>query len=83
MRQGTLPEMRRPTDIMRLHRYGGGRMNPGSLKKTPIEAMIDDYYRFIVTPWIGYTDSPWEDIRIFGAYLSQVDEEMYPIGDPE
>lgn len=53
------------------------------MKLSPIEAMIDDFYRFTLRFdlfVIPETEWPWEDVRNFAAYISQVDEEMYPIG---
>jgi hypothetical protein len=51
-------------------------------RREPIEEMIEDFYEMTFDmDWDRHT-SP-EDVRNFAAYLSQVDEEMYPIGPRE
>jgi hypothetical protein len=52
-------------------------------RREPIEDMIDDFHFTVFLVDLDEpSEGPWEDVRNFAAYLSQVDEEMYPIGEP-
>jgi hypothetical protein len=44
-------------------------------RREPIEEMIEDFY---YACWDD-DNQLWDDVHNFTAYLSQVDEEMYPI----